>query len=92
MRMPVARRCGLHAQGWSRPRALDDLTANTALSLHEGRTEVDRRIAWPGEALACRTGELQILELRATRELAARLELRAFHAATLGHGGVPVRC
>jgi uncharacterized protein (DUF885 family) len=83
---------GLHAQGWSRQRALDYLAANTALSLHEVRTEVDRYIAWPGQALAYKMGELKILELRAraTRELGDRFDLRAFHDAVLGNGGVPL--
>ncbi len=83
---------GLHAEGWSRQQALDYLAANTALSLHEVRTEVDRYIAWPGQALAYKMGELKILELRAraTRELGPRFDLRAFHDAVLGNGGVPL--
>jgi len=83
---------GMHAKGWTRQQALDYLAANTALSLHEVRTEVDRYIAWPGQALAYKMGELKILELRAraTRELGARFDLRAFHDAVLGNGGVPL--
>src|SRR3974377_960501 len=83
---------GLHAKGWTRQRALDYLAANTALSLHEVRTEVDRYIAWPGQALAYKMGELKILELRARapRELGDRFDLRAFHDAVLGSGGVPL--
>jgi uncharacterized protein (DUF885 family) len=83
---------GMHAMGWSRQQALDYLAANTALSLHEVRTEVDRYIAWPGQALAYKMGELKILELRAraTRELGNRFDLRAFHDAVLGSGGVPL--
>jgi uncharacterized protein (DUF885 family) len=83
---------GMHAMGWSRQQALDYLAANTALSLHEVRTEVDRYIAWPGQALAYKMGELKILELRAraTRELGSHFDLRAFHDAVLGSGGVPL--
>jgi uncharacterized protein (DUF885 family) len=83
---------GLHAKGWSRQQAQDYLAANTALSLHEVRTEVDRYIAWPGQALAYKMGELKILELRARahRELGERFDLRAFHDAVLGNGGVPL--
>jgi uncharacterized protein (DUF885 family) len=83
---------GLHAKGWSRQQALDYLASHTALSLHEVRTEVDRYIAWPGQALAYKMGELKILELRAraTRELGTRFDLKAFHDAVLGNGGVPL--
>lgn len=83
---------GMHVQGWTRQQALDYLAANTALSLHEIRTEVDRYIAWPGQALAYKMGELKILELRerAERELGERFDIRAFHDAVLGNGGVPL--
>ncbi len=81
---------GMHALGWSRQQAQDYLAANTALSLHEIRTEVDRYIAWPGQALAYKMGELKILELRrrAEKELGSRFDLRAFHDAVLENGGV----
>jgi uncharacterized protein (DUF885 family) len=81
---------GMHSQGWTRQQALDYLTANTALSTHEIRTEVDRYIAWPGQALAYKIGELEILRLRARAEsaLGARFDVRAFHDAVLENGGV----
>lgn len=81
---------GMHAKGWTRQQALDFLTANTALSTHEIRTEVDRYIAWPGQALAYKTGEMKILELRekAKRALGERFDIRLFHDAVLGSGGV----
>lgn len=81
---------GMHAFGWSRQRALDYMAGNTALSLHEIRTEVDRYIGWPGQALAYKAGELSIVELRrrAEAELGARFDLRAFHDVVLGNGGV----
>lgn len=83
---------GLHAKGWSRQQALDYLGSRTALSLHEVRTEVDRYIAWPGQALAYKMGELEILALRAKaeRELGAKFDIRAFHDAVLMNGGVPL--
>jgi uncharacterized protein (DUF885 family) len=83
---------GLHAQGWTRQQAQDYLASNTALSLHEVRTEVDRYIAWPGQALAYKMGELKILELRARaeRELGPKFDIRAFHDAVLTNGGVPL--
>ena len=83
---------GLHALGWSRERALDYLAGHTALSTQEVRTEIDRYIAWPGQALAYKMGELKILELRAKAEhlLGQRFDVRAFHDAVLESGGVPL--
>jgi uncharacterized protein (DUF885 family) len=83
---------GLHAKGWTRQQALDYLAANTALSRHEIRTEVDRYISWPGQALAYKIGELKIRELRAKaeRELGTRFDKRAFHDAVLQSGAVPL--
>jgi uncharacterized protein (DUF885 family) len=81
---------GMHSQGWTRQQAVDYLTANTALSTHEIRTEVDRYIAWPGQALAYKIGELKIIELRARAEaaLGLRFDVRAFHDAVLENGGM----
>jgi uncharacterized protein (DUF885 family) len=81
---------GMHSMGWPRQRALDYLAANTALSTHEIRTEVDRYIGWPGQALAYKTGEMRIVALRtrAQQELGERFDVRAFHDAVLANGGV----
>jgi uncharacterized protein (DUF885 family) len=80
----------MHSMGWSRQRALDYLAENTALSTHEIRTEVDRYIGWPGQALAYKMGELKIVELRQRAEaaLGGRFDIRAFHDVVLGNGGV----
>jgi uncharacterized protein (DUF885 family) len=81
---------GMHAKGWTRQQALDYLAANTALSQHEIRTEIDRYIAWPGQALAYKIGELKIVELRHRAEaaLGTAFDIRAFHDVVLGNGGV----
>ena len=81
---------GIHDKGWSRQQAIDYLTANTALSAHEISTEVDRYIAWPGQALAYKWGELKIWELRRRAETALgdRFDIRGFHDAVLADGGV----
>jgi len=83
---------GIHAMGWSRQRAFDYLASNTALSLHEVGTEIDRYISWPGQALSYKIGELKIRELRARAEkrLGARFDLRAFHDRLLANGAVPL--
>jgi len=83
---------GIHAKGWSRKQAMDYLAANTALSLRNVQTEVDRYIAWPGQALAYKIGELTIWELRrkAEAELGPKFDIRHFHDAVLDEGGLPL--
>jgi len=81
---------GMHAMDWTRDQALTYLGDNTALSKHEIRTEVDRYISWPGQALAYKIGELKIVELRARAKAALgdKFDLRAYHDAVLESGGV----
>ena len=54
---------GMHALGWSRDEAVEFLGSNTALSLHNVNTEIDRYISWPGQALSYKLGELTIKRL-----------------------------
>jgi len=83
---------GIHAMGWTRQQALDYLASNTALSIHEVTTEVDRYISWPGQALSYKLGEYTILKLRRKSEenLGAAFDVRAFHDFILGLGSVPL--
>ena len=83
---------GLHVKGWTREQAMDFMASNTALSLHEVRTETDRYISWPGQALAYKLGELKIRELRRRAEeaLGERFDVREFHDVVLGDGAVPL--
>lgn len=83
---------GMHYLGWTREQALDFMQENSAMSLHNIRSEVDRYIGWPGQALAYKIGELKIRELRATaeQELGEEFDIRAFHDVVLGSGAVPL--
>jgi len=83
---------GMHAQGWTREQAIEYLRRYTALPEHEIGTEVDRYLAWPGQALSYYLGERAIRDARARAEraLGERFNLRAFHDAVLELGSVPL--
>jgi uncharacterized protein (DUF885 family) len=83
---------GIHAKGWTRDQAVEFLGSNTALSLHEVNTEIDRYIGWPGQALSYKMGELKIRELRkkAETDLGNKFNLRDFHEVVLLNGAVPL--
>lgn len=83
---------GMHAKGWSRQQAIDFMAGNTALSMHNVTTEIDRYINWPGQALSYKIGELTIKRLRAQAEaeLGENFDIRAFHDAILANGSVPM--
>ncbi|WP_394202811.1 DUF885 domain-containing protein [Shewanella waksmanii] len=83
---------GMHAKGWSRQQALDFMAQNTALSLHNVTTEIDRYISWPGQAVSYKVGELTIKRLRQKAEdaLGEQFDIRAFHDAVLAQGSVPM--
>ncbi len=81
---------GLHAMGWSRQQAIDYMKTNTALAENNIINEVDRYIAAPGQALAYKVGQLEILRLRheAETSLGDRFDIKGFHDAVLGGGAV----
>ncbi|MGC0273264.1 DUF885 domain-containing protein [Pseudactinotalea sp. Z1739] len=83
---------GMHALGWSREQAQDFLRENTAIAEHEIVTEIDRYIAWPGQAAAYYLGQLSIQKMRARAEaeLGAHFDIRDFHDTVLGLGSVPL--
>nr|WP_281373851.1 DUF885 domain-containing protein [Parvularcula dongshanensis] len=83
---------GMHAKGWTRQQAIDFMAENSGLSMNNIETEVDRYITWPGQALAYKTGEMKMKELRARAEaaLGEDFDLRRFHDAVLADGAVPL--
>jgi uncharacterized protein (DUF885 family) len=84
---------GMHYMGWSRQRAIDYMLENSALTETNVRNEVDRYIAWPGQALAYKMGELKIraLRQRAEEQLGDQFDLREFHDVILENGSIPLR-
>jgi uncharacterized protein (DUF885 family) len=83
---------GMHALSWTRQQAIDFMLENTSSTELNIINEVDRYIAWPGQALAYKIGELKIRELRASAEqqLGDRFNLREFHDVVLLEGAVPL--
>lgn len=83
---------GMHLMGWTRQQAIEYMLENTALSEHNVKTEIDRYISWPAQALSYKIGELTIKRLREKTEkaLGEKFDLRAFHDALLAHGSVPL--
>lgn len=83
---------GIHHLCWTREQALAYMRDNAALGEHEIQTEVDRYIAWPGQALAYYLGQLAFVDARARAEqaLGAAFDLRAFHDSVLALGSVPL--
>ena len=83
---------GMHAKHWTRQQAIDFFKANAAKTELDIVNEVDRYIAWPGQALAYKIGQMRIQALRreATATLGPKFDLRAFHDVVLGSGSVPL--
>jgi prolyl oligopeptidase len=83
---------GMHYKGWTRQQAIDFFKDNAAKTELDIVNEIDRYIAWPGQALAYKIGQLKILELRGKAEQMLRedFEIRAFHDQLLGGGALPL--
>ncbi len=81
---------GIHAMGWSRDEAITYLLENTPLATNNISNEIDRYIAWPGQAVAYKTGQLEILRMRREAEetLGDRFDLSAWHDTLLGEGAL----
>lgn len=83
---------GVHAKHWSRDQMVDYFHKYTAMDEPNIQTEVDRYIAWPGQALAYKLGQLEILKLReeARDKLGSKFDLRTFHDEVLDNGALPL--
>ena len=83
---------GLHAEGWSRAQAIEFMLENTPLAPNNIENEVDRYLSWPGQALAYKTGQIEVLRLRskAQEKLGTAFDIKAWHDAVLQVGAVPL--
>lgn len=83
---------GIHAFGWSRRQAMDFMHDNTTMTDYEIEAEVDRYIIWPGQALAYKIGQREIMDLRAKSKAAwgKKFDVRKFHDDVLKSGAVPL--
>jgi uncharacterized protein (DUF885 family) len=83
---------GVHSKHWTRQQMIDFFHEHTAMDDQNIETEVDRYVAWPGQALSYKMGKMKILELRerAQKELGPKFDLRAFHDAVLDQGPLPL--
>jgi uncharacterized protein (DUF885 family) len=84
---------GIHSKGWTRDQAIDYMVSAGADPSRDYITsEVERYIAWPGQALAYKVGQLKILELRtlAEKELGPKFDIRDFHNVVLRNGTIPL--
>ena len=83
---------GVHEKHWSRDQMVEYFHRYTAMDEPNVQSEVDRYIAWPGQALAYKLGQLEILKLReeARQKLGSKFDLRAFHDEIVGSGPLPL--
>lgn len=83
---------GMHYLGWTRDQAVEFMKNNTALSIHNVNTEIDRYIGWPGQAVSYKIGEIHIKNLRkmAEESLGERFDIRDFHDTLIANGSVPL--
>jgi uncharacterized protein (DUF885 family) len=83
---------GLHAKGWTREQAIEFMLENSTMAESDVVSEVERYIAWPGQALGYKVGDLRIQGLRrkAEQELGPKFDLRDFHREVLSDGAVPM--
>lgn len=83
---------GFHSKGWTREQVIAYMRENSAVSEVDAVAEAERYMAIPGQALAYKTGQMKITELRARAEkaLGNRFDIRAFHDEILGDGAVPL--
>lgn len=83
---------GVHSQHWSRQKMVDFFHEHSTIDETSMQAEVDRYIAWPGQALAYKIGQLEILKLRdqAKKALGDKFDIRAFHDQVIGSGGLPL--
>lgn len=83
---------GIHSMKWSRDQAIKFLKSNTAITEQDVTSEVDRYIAWPGQALAYKIGQIRVSHLRNKAEKLqnARFDLRKFHDELLSDGALPL--
>jgi uncharacterized protein (DUF885 family) len=83
---------GIHAKGWSREQAIKYMLDNSSMGETDARSEVERYIAIPGQALAYKIGQLTFLRLKAKaqKELGAKFDPREFHAQVLMTGALPM--
>ena len=90
--MRLAVDTGMHARGWSREQAMQFMADNSSMAASDIEAEVERYIAWPGQALAYKVGQLRMTAMRAHAEkmLGAKFDIRAFHSQVLRDGNLPL--
>lgn len=83
---------GMHAMGWTREQAIDYMKANSSMAESDIVAEVERYIAWPGQALSYKVGQIKIRELRdyAEKALGDKFDIRKFHTQVLIDGSLPM--